>query len=148
MVDALVLEASAERRVGSSPTLGTKPIGNIMGTVLIIDDNPHVRRLLQAILEKQYEVIQAKDGLEALEILCQVKPKVILLDLMMPKMNGYQTLAAIKSFKDFDDVKIALMSGKDPEEQNILALVERQADRYFVKPFKIEEVRRWVSSQM
>ena len=120
-----------------------------METVLVIDDNPHVRKLLRHILEKDYEVIQAADGLEALEILCQVKPKVILMDINMPNMNGYQTLLAIRNFSDFDDVKIALITGSDRSDFAPIAKdVEAQADAYFMKPVKINDIRTWVSEQM
>lgn len=120
-----------------------------MGTVLIIDDSPYVRTLLGHILSKEHEVIQAVDGLQALEILCQVKPKVILMDIVMPKMNGYQTLLAIRNFSDLDDVKIAIVtSNQHNSDDPFLKSLEGKADAFFTKPVKIDDIKSWVSNQM
>lgn len=120
-----------------------------MGTILIIDDNLHARKLLEHLFKKDYSVIQAENGLEALEILAQFKPRVILMDLMMPVMDGHQLLLAIRNFSDFNDVKIALLSARGPETQDpMLASIEALADKYFVKPVSYLDIKAWVDFQM
>ncbi len=116
--------------------------------ILVVDDHEHIRSFLKAFLSKEFNVIEAKDGYEALTILAHSKIKVVLLDIMMPHLNGHQTLFLIRSLNEFAGIKVALMSAKDKEDGTTLAgEVEHQADIYFNKPMKMSEVLDWVRAQ-
>lgn len=116
--------------------------------VLIVDDNQAILTFLRAFLAKDYEVAEATNGVEALEILARQKQKVVLMDIMMPVMNGLQALVLIRASSDFAGTKIALMSALDQSfDASLEGTVEHQADKYFTKPMKIEEVRKWVAEQ-
>lgn len=116
--------------------------------VLIVDDNPAILSFLKAFLAKEYEVSEASNGTEALEILARQKQKVVIMDIMMPVMNGLQALVLIRASSDFAGTKIALMSAMDKSDSSTLeANIAHQADMYFSKPMKIDEVRNWVADQ-
>ena len=108
--------------------------------ILIVDDEPNIVMSLEyAFKKKSFEVFIARDGTEALEIARQEAPNVILLDIMMPKMDGYETLKKIKENKLLADTKVIFLSAKSK-----LADVEKGlklgADSYITKPFSIKKV--------
>ena len=108
--------------------------------ILIVDDEPNIVMSLEyAFKKKNFEVFIARDGTEALEIARQEAPNVILLDIMMPKMDGYETLKKIKENKLLADTKVIFLSAKSK-----LADVEKGlklgADSYITKPFSIKKV--------
>ena len=108
--------------------------------ILIVDDEPNIVMSLEyAFKKKNFEVFIARDGTEALEIARQEAPNVILLDIMMPKMDGYETLKKIKENKKLKDTKVIFLSAKSK-----LADVEKGldmgADSYITKPFSIKKV--------
>ncbi len=108
--------------------------------ILIVDDEPNIVMSLEyAFKKKNFEVFIARDGTEALEIAGQETPNVILLDIMMPKMDGYETLKKIKENKLLKDTKVIFLSAKSK-----LADVEKGldmgADSYITKPFSIKKV--------
>lgn len=116
--------------------------------VLIVDDNPTILTFLRAFLSKDYEVAEATNGVEALEILARQKQKVVIMDIMMPVMNGLQALVLIRASSDFAGTKVALMSALDQaQDASLEGTVVHQADKYFAKPMKIEEIRQWVAEQ-
>ncbi len=111
---------------------------NGKGRVLVADDEPHIRGLLRRVLTAEgYEVIEAADGREALELFESESPEVILSDLLMPRMNGLELLDAVKE-RD-DTVAFVLLTGAGTTENAIKAL-RRQAEDYLLKPFNLEEV--------
>ncbi len=108
--------------------------------ILIVDDEPNIVMTLEYSLKKMnFEVFIARDGSEALESLKQVIPDVILLDIMMPNVDGYQTIKQIKENKDFANIKIVFLSAKN-READIKKGFEYGADKYLVKPFSIKKV--------
>ncbi len=108
--------------------------------ILIVDDEPNIVMTLEYSLKKMnFEVFIARDGSEALEILKHVVPDVILLDIMMPNIDGYQTIKLIKENKDFANIKIVFLSAKN-READIKKGFEYGADKYLVKPFSVKKV--------
>ena len=108
--------------------------------ILIVDDEPNIVMSLEyAFKKKDFEVFIARDGTEALEIAKTELPHVILLDIMMPKMDGYETLKQIRKNKELKRTKVIFLSAK-----NKLADVEKGmelgADSYVTKPFSIKKV--------
>ena len=106
-------------------------------TILIVDDEKMIINLLKHHLEKEgYNVIEAHDGLEAIEVAASQKPDLILLDIMLPKLDG---LSVCKRIKNMMNVPILMVSAKDEELDKIVGL-ELGADDYITKPFSVREL--------
>ena len=106
-------------------------------TILVVDDEKMIRNLLNVNLTKEgYNVIEATDGVEAVELATEKKPDLILLDVMLPKMDG---LSVCKRIKNMMNVPILMVTAKDGEVDKILGL-ELGADDYVTKPFSIREL--------
>ena len=106
-------------------------------TILVVDDEKMIRNLLNINLTKEgYNVIEAVDGLEAVELATEKKPDLILLDIMIPKLDG---LSVCKRIKNTMNVPILMVTAKDSEVDKILGL-ELGADDYVTKPFSIREL--------
>ena len=106
-------------------------------TILVVDDEEMIRNLLKVNLTKEgYNVIEATDGLEAVELATKERPDLILLDVMIPKLDG---LSVCKRIKNLMNVPILMVTAKDSEVDKILGL-ELGADDYVTKPFSIREL--------
>lgn len=116
--------------------------------ILIIDDLPENIRLLSSLLSgKGYEVDSAPDGKMALSIIKRECPDLILLDIMLPEMDGYQICRLLKSQEETRHIPIIFLSGLDSEFDKIEAFRVGGAD-YITKPFYIEEVVFRVKTQL
>lgn len=112
-------------------------VDNYKKTVLIVDDEEMIINLLKHNLTKEgYNVLEAKDGLEAINIAQEKKPDLILLDRMLPKLEG---LAVCKRIKNMMNVPILMVTAKDEELDKIVGL-EVGADDYITKPFSVREL--------
>ena len=117
--------------------------------VLIVEDQPDSRRLLEDILKhfnsQEAVVLSARDGLEAHEIIQREKPDLILLDIMLPGMSGYELCEKIKANPETAKSYIIIISAKYQLEDRKEA-IKRGADDYLVKPFDVqallEQVRK------
>ncbi|HQJ33357.1 MAG TPA: response regulator transcription factor [Anaerolineaceae bacterium] len=106
-------------------------------TILVVDDQSSVRTLLKDYLTSQgYRVVTANDGQEALFVARHEHPNLVLLDIMMPKMDGYQFLSA---FRRENQVPVIVLSAKEEETDTVLGL-ELGADDYVIKPFRMREL--------
>ena len=114
-------------------------------TVLIVDDEKAIINLLKVNLEKEgYSVIEAYDGIEAIDVADSHKPDLILLDVMIPKLDG---LSVCKRIKNMMNVPIIIVSAKDDELDKIVGL-ELGADDYITKPFSIRELLARVKANL
>ena len=110
---------------------------NYKKTILVVDDEKAIRHLLDVNLSKEgYNVIEAADGVEAVEMAIEKRPDLILLDVMIPKFDG---LTVCKKIKSIMNVPILMVTAKDSELDKILGL-ELGADDYVTKPFSIREL--------
>ncbi len=117
-----------------------------MARILIVDDHPVIRRLLTVTLEPDYEVVEAQDGVRALDAIRRHQPQLVLLDVMMPgDMDGLQVLDAIKANPLTQDTLVAMVSARGQDADRDTAR-QRGADAYFVKPFSPLQVLAWVRS--
>lgn len=109
-------------------------------TILIVDDEAEVRRLLRLYLENEgYQVIEGADGQQALNLFHKTKVDLCLLDVMMPVMDGYQLLQALRKETN---IPVLMLSAKDADAEKILGL-NLGADDYLSKPFNpLEAVAR------
>ncbi len=113
-------------------------------TVLIVDDEPNILILMEQALEKleddyNVELLRAKNGVEALEIVKAEKPDLIFLDVMMPKMSGLEVCRAVKQEFAYPNIYIIMLTAKGQEfdKQSGIAV---GADLYMTKPFRPREV--------
>lgn len=102
--------------------------------VLVVDDIATNITLIKALLKgKNYEVLVAQSGTQALEIAQQKHPDLILLDIMMPVMDGYEVLARLRSDEKTKDIKIVILSAL-ANERDIKNAMDLGADAYLTKP--------------
>jgi DNA-binding response OmpR family regulator len=108
-----------------------------MTLILVVDDEPLYQRLLQINLETEsYEVLTASNGEEALEVFTNKKPDLIIMDIMMPKLDG---LATCERIRQFSSVPIIMLTAKGEEQDRVKGL-NVGADDYVVKPFSATEL--------
>ena len=104
-------------------------------TVLVVDDDPVIQKLLKVNFEMEgYEVLSAADGAEGIDQARSGNPDVIILDVMMPKMNGLEVLAALKADAGTEGIPVILLSAK-AQAGDVQAGLDRGADAYVTKPF-------------
>ena len=108
-----------------------------MTTVLLVDDNP--KYLKEALPYYGYDVFTASDGIQALKLLSQNKFDIILLDVMMPNMNGWDTLKEIRKNVETKDVPVIMITAVDEEEKMVKGL-RYGADDYIIKPFILQSL--------
>jgi DNA-binding response OmpR family regulator len=107
------------------------------GRVLIVDDEAHVRSSLRALLElAEYEVAEAGNGQEGLRILYDWRPDIVLLDVSMPGLDGWQTLERIR---DLTDLPVLMLTARVGELDKVRGL-KGGADDYMTKPFGSQEL--------
>lgn len=114
-----------------------------MPKILIVDDEPHIRLLLRQTLEdledEGTELLVAEDGEQALALVREERPELVFLDVMMPRMNGYDVCQAIKRRLELSDVYVVLLTAKGQEVDKIKGK-EVGADVYMTKPFDPDEI--------
>jgi CheY-like chemotaxis protein len=119
-----------------------------MKKVLIVDDHTDIRRLLSITLGKEYEIMEAEDGVGALESIRRHRPQIVLLDVMMPgEMDGLQVLDAIKADPHLRDTLVAMVTARGQLADGDDAR-KRGADAYFIKPFSPLQVVAWVREHL
>ncbi|MDN5937905.1 MAG: response regulator [Salinisphaera sp.] len=107
-------------------------------TILVIDDSQTVRRSAETLLaEGGYTVLTAVDGFDALAKVVDHHPRLVLVDAMMPRLDGFQTCTLIRNNPVYDDVALVMLTSKDGLFDRARAQVAG-ADRYLVKPFTRE----------
>ena len=119
-----------------------------MHRILVIDDEPDVVWGLQKILEARgYEVITALNGLEGLRKASEENPDLILLDVMMPRKNGFQVLQELKADDETRNIPVIFLSVKG-ETSNLLEGKRLLATDYIVKPYKTEVLLKYVKKYL
>jgi len=106
--------------------------------VLIVDDLEGVRRMLIYALEDDYNVLQASNGLEAIELAHSSHPDVIVMDLDMPVMDGAEATRQIKSNPSLADIKVLAVTGQNDSEKS--RLIKDDCDEFIEKPFQVDEL--------
>lgn len=117
-------------------------------TVLIVDDEPHIRLLLEQTLDELdahgVEILTATNGGDALATIRKDRPAVVLLDVMMPVMNGFEVCKAVKSDPALSGTYIMMLTAKGQELDRATG-AEVGADVYLTKPFDPDDVRARVA---
>ena len=139
------MESTAEERGAIAPGAGP----NLKGLkVLVIDDSKTIRRTAETLLAKEgCEVFTAVDGFDALAKIADHQPDIVFVDIMMPRLDGYQTCALIKHNKVFRSIPVIMLSSKD-------GLFDRARGRivgsehYLTKPFTKDELLSAIESHV
>ncbi len=116
------------------------PIGLQGLKVMVIDDSKTIRRTAETLLKKEgCEVITAVDGFEALSKIADHNPQIIFVDIMMPRLDGYQTCALIKHNQKFKNTPVIMLSSKDGLFDRARGRIVG-SEQYLTKPFTKEEL--------
>lgn len=108
--------------------------------ILIVDDDPGIRMLLSKFLQREgYETVMAENGLEGVEFAKKHQPDIIIMDVVMPQMDGLTAARLIKFYKPLSEVPILFLTAKDADKEIELAQ-EVRAEVYITKPFDVRQV--------
>lgn len=117
-------------------------------TILVVDDEKSIMELLVFNLQKEgYNTLEAYDGVTAVEMAMNEKPDLILLDVMIPKLDGISVCKKIRYALNISNIPILMISAKDTESDKIVGL-EMGADDYITKPFQIREVMARIKANL
>ena len=117
-------------------------------TVLVVDDEQSIMELLVFNLQKEgYNTLEAYDGVTAVDMALNEKPDLILLDVMIPKLDGISVCKKIRYALNISNIPILMISAKDTESDKIVGL-EMGADDYITKPFQIREVMARIKANL
>lgn len=109
-------------------------------TILVCDDDPLLVELMEFRLKaKGYDVVTAADGEEALKKMASAKPSLVVLDAMMPRLDGFEVLGRIKDDAELADTPVIMLTARKGEK-DIVSALERGAEDYLVKPFIPDEL--------
>jgi twitching motility two-component system response regulator PilG len=122
-------------------TEDSNPAGGLQGLrVMVIDDSRTIRRTAETLLKREgAEVVTATDGFEALAKIADQKPQIIFVDIMMPRLDGYQTCALIKNNQVFKHTPVIMLSSKDGLFDKARGRIVG-SEQYLTKPFTREEL--------
>ena len=111
-----------------------------MAKILIVDDEKNILMMLgNRLRENGYEVIEACDGMEALNLVRKENPDLIILDLMLPKMDGYTVCGLVKNDKRFSHIPVIILSARNLDI-DVIRGKEAGADEYIKKPFQSDKL--------
>jgi DNA-binding response OmpR family regulator len=113
-------------------------------TLLIVEDEENIANAQKLILQDEFDIHIANDGETGLKKAKELKPDLILLDLMLPKMNGIDVCKSIRIDPEIGDSKIIMVTAKN-QPQDEMQGMETGADDYIMKPFEADELKHVVS---
>lgn len=147
-----VSDISAEERIATDDNDGdteaVAPASDGPLTILAVDDSPTIRKIVSMSLEGVgYKVVTAADGMEAMQHLPKCNPSLILTDISMPKIDGYQLCKLVKSHENTKTIPVIMLSGKDGMFDKIKGKFVG-CDDYITKPFQSAELLEKVSSYL
>ena len=117
-------------------------------TVLVVDDSPTTQRQIRLAVEAGgYRVLTASDGDEAINIAVRDRPDLVVLDIILPKKNGFQVCRRLKALPETSGIKVVLLSSKS-HEMDILWGKRQGADGYLTKPFESEQLLACIESAL
>jgi twitching motility two-component system response regulator PilH len=117
-------------------------------TIMVVDDSPtDLKVITKALQSKGFRVVTAVDGEEAIEAAVRERPQLIVLDIILPKKNGFQVCRQLKTTPDTQGIKIVLISSKSQDADRFWGL-KQGADAYLTKPFEEEELLKAVTSAL
>jgi CheY-like chemotaxis protein len=119
-----------------------------MTQILVVDDNPMIRKLLGMALSRQFSVSEAPDSTAAFDAILRHKPSIVFLDIMMPSADeGLELLERIRQDPQTQGTVVAMITGRIDSSDRELAMA-KGADAYFSKPFQLHEITQWAAEQL
>ncbi len=116
--------------------------------ILIVDDDPSIVLSLEFLMVKSgYQVFIARNGNEAIELITAEEPHLVVLDIMMPEVDGYDVCRFIRSREEWKYIKVIFLSAKSKQE-DIQKGLKLGADQYITKPFSTREFMKTVGTMM
>lgn len=132
----------------SSQAVGTADLSALNVKVMVIDDSKTIRRSAETLLKKVgCEVVTAIDGFEALAKITVHKPDIIFVDIMMPRLDGYQTCALIKNNQTFKSTPVIMLSSKDSIFDRARGRIVG-SEEYLTKPFSKEDLIQAITAHV
>ena len=114
--------------------------------ILVVEDDPDLRRILKLQLESRgFEIVQAENGAEGFKAIQAALPHCVILDLMMPVMDGFGFLKRVRSIMSTKDVPILILTASE-DERNKVRGFQYQANAYMSKPYDLEKLTEQVES--
>ncbi|WVQ90544.1 hypothetical protein IAS59_004324 [Cryptococcus gattii] len=139
-------DESSSARTGESSGMGSgKPIDpNTLyfqkeDVIMLVEDSADTRRYMKSIFSQYCQVVEARDGQEALELCQKRMPDLIISDVMMPRLNGFELLAALKKSKDLNMVPVIMLTARGADESKVSGIMAGAED-YLAKPFNAREI--------
>jgi two-component system alkaline phosphatase synthesis response regulator PhoP len=119
----------------------------MVNKILVVDDEQHIRRLVNLILGKEYQILEASDGEEAIDIARREAPVLILMDIMMPNLDGIGACHILKSDDRTKEIPVVMLTAiGDKLDQDYARRMG--ADGYMTKPFGAQELRDLVKERL
>jgi CheY-like chemotaxis protein len=119
-----------------------------MTQILVVDDNPMIRKLLGMALSRHFSVCEAQDGAAALAAVLRHKPQIVFLDIMMPSANeGLDLLDKLRSDPLTQGIVVAMVTSRSEAGDRALAM-SKGADGFFSKPFHLDEITQWAAAHL
>lgn len=113
-------------------------------TIVVVDDDKDIRMILRANLEDEgYEVVEASGGRQALELIRENPPDLVVLDIMMPEVDGYDVLQELRSTPEYVELPVVLLTARR-QEADVWEGWSAGADYYITKPFKMNELVQFI----
>src|SRR5262249_12320443 len=128
------------------PVMSASAIAERGKHLLVVDDSPSVRRVVSSMLKQHnWEVQMARDGLEALEMISAETPAAVLLDIEMPRMDGYELISTVRAQEQYRTLPLIVLTSRaaSKHQQRAMSL---GASSYVVKPYQDEELLRVINS--
>jgi DNA-binding response OmpR family regulator len=116
-------------------------------TVMVVEDDPQLNNFLVSVLKDSYRIISAHDGEKGLKMIRQAHPDLVISDIMMPKMDGYELTKAIKENKELCHIPVILLTAKTEVSSQIEGM-QSGADQYISKPFHVDYLLSAIDSQL
>jgi DNA-binding response OmpR family regulator len=116
--------------------------------IMIVEDSPTQMRIISdALASEPYDLVKAMDGEQALSMAADTHPDLILLDVILPKRNGFQVCRQLKTAPDTQDIKIIMLTSKSQDSDRFWGL-KQGADDYMTKPFDMEELLNAINQHL
>ena len=112
-------------------------MAGFLATVLICDDEPSLRELIRISLDGPYRFVEADDGEQSLDLAREVRPDVVILDVMMPRRSGLEVLTALRQEKELAETPVIVLTAQPATREQAL---REGADIVMVKPFEPEQI--------
>jgi len=125
--------------MSGAPTASSSSHSKPKKRVLVADDDAAISRLLERVLTREFDVVTASDGTGALALAKEIRPQLLILDVMMPGMDGFELASKIRLVPELKNVPIIFLTARDGPLDTIKG-IQAGARHYMTKPFKIDDL--------